>query len=283
MTNIINRYQTNDFNLELIKYYYYHYIKLNTIGTSSWDGNIIKRNMDKIFAVNLYNFLKNNYDYISKLGKKDLENWFNDSNMYIFIDLYYQKEINDIKKYIKNVIEISKKNKEFFEKIKNNYELKHGNSIIYKLERIHDSYDNKDLIYIDNNLLVIIDNNIENKNQNNINKNQNNVNKNKYNIKSLQEICVNNIEKYQKTYDIIINIFNKLFSKDTEYLDNMLYVDLEDYIKIVINDYSNLYECNIFSILFLNCFKRGQYYDFNHKINMMNDIKDMWKSINKFR
>jgi hypothetical protein len=233
MANIINKYQTNIFNIELIKYYYFHYIKLNTIGTSSWDGNIIKKNMDKILAINIYDFIKNKYEEVQYLEKDELNKWFN-NNMYSFIDIYYQKEINNIKKYIKNIIKSCNDNKMFFFEKKKYFEKLHGNSLLYKLNRVNNYEDETQYVYINDTLLTIFD----------LKKPQN--------IKSLQELCSDKIEHSQRMYDTILNISKLIFSNDTLYIDEMSYRDIEEYIKIFTDDYSIMYEYKIL-YSFFNC------------------------------
>ena len=217
--------------------------------------------MDKIFAINLYDFIKNRYEDIQYLEKDELIKWFN-NNMYLFIDIYYQKDINNIKKYIKNVIKSCNDNNLFFIEKKKDFEKIHGN-LLYRLKRVNNYEDGTQFIYIDDTLLTII----------NL--------KNPQNIKSLQEACSDNIEKSQRMYDIILNIWSLIFRDDTVYIDEISYGDLEKYIKIIISDYSDVYECKVFYSFFLNSFKRGEYNDFKIKVSYFDEIKNMWNSIGK--
>lgn len=89
-----------------------------------WNGHLLGYidNIDLI--TNIFEFIKNNFDELSKMNRMKLLYWFYE-NREKFIYLYYPEKISLLKDYVMYCIDIGIFTKEFYENIKNNYFKKH--------------------------------------------------------------------------------------------------------------------------------------------------------------
>lgn len=90
----------------------------------TWNGHLLGY-INNIYSItNIFEYIKNNFDELSKMNRIKLLYWFYD-NREKFINLYYLEKINLLKDYVVNWICIGIFSKEFYENIKNNYFKKH--------------------------------------------------------------------------------------------------------------------------------------------------------------
>lgn len=83
-----------------------------------WNDCILLYKQDKTDSVNIFNFLKKNYDSISLLDRYKLSNWIK-SSLDSFLLQYYSFDFKVIKLFIKFLYENNIFNYSFFNKIKN--------------------------------------------------------------------------------------------------------------------------------------------------------------------
>lgn len=281
--SIIHNYKTNGGSITLLLNDNYYDVHLNTTSSyyycindcglrkcyckdkdwmqGTWDGELLMYNSDKVFAENLYNFLKVNFKKIAFLNRKDLSKWIR-INFYEYIKTYYSVKINNILSYLRNMKEYGIFSKEFYELVSMQFEEKHKSILELSIKKEYDSELNKECIFIDDQLYFIIDYNISDE-----------ANK----ILSLQELSFNKIEQIFHLHKLIIDLQDDLFREEIN-IDDISYEKIIKYAKIMM-EYNQFHEFYTnYEIYTKNNLIELEIdlYDISDILDELSDIHDKW-------
>lgn len=249
----------------------------------SWNGIILEYDIDKIFSENIYDFLLNNIDKLSVLDRKELSTWIRDS-IYIFIESYYQKELNDIKECIDYLILNKVFTIKFFKELKTAFELKYVDILNIDFSESNQSNStNNTSIDISTDSCADTDSNTDIDSESDVESCPNS--ETNEDLNNLDEETSKNIQYYHvKLLNIEYNNILSKFDTNTS-CNNDTYVsckNIEKYMEIL-NIYNNVFEYNIIFEKYNIIHKSENKDKFNDAINkfniLFNDIQESWESI----
>lgn len=98
----------------------------------TWNGNLLGYCKKIDISTNIFEYIKNNFDDLSRMDRKKLLYWFR-NNIHNFINLYYSEKIILLKEHITSLLKIGIFNKDFYENLKNRYFKKYEEILNCKL------------------------------------------------------------------------------------------------------------------------------------------------------
>ena len=119
-----------------------------------WNGLLLYNCEDELLSINIFNYLKNNFNSINNLDRYELSLWLK-SNLELFINNYYLEEVYILRIIVKYLFYIGIFNIYFYQKVRrlffNKYKKILTSKLSYSNEYIEIEFEDKRTILIDNN------------------------------------------------------------------------------------------------------------------------------------
>jgi len=131
------------------------YCKDKDWSQGTWDGLLLKNCNDQQLAIDIFNYLKNNFNIINNINRPALLLWLK-SNLDSFMNIYYLDDLNILKIFVKYLYFIGIFNIYFNKRIRRLFYDKYKNILELNIS-ISDEYTE---INSGNNSTILIDNNI---------------------------------------------------------------------------------------------------------------------------
>jgi hypothetical protein len=217
----------------------------------TWNGLLLRDCDDKLLSINIFNFLKHNFNFIKKLNRYELSLWF-ESNIETFINQYYSEKIHILKIFVKYFFYLGIFNVYFYENFKKIFINKYKELLDIKFEYSYENYDKVEII-LKNNLSFFI-----------------NLDYTNSNIQSLQEKSYYTINNIKNLYNILSDKKKFIFIKN-----NIDYVEIND-IKYFFNIIKNYSMFDDFKYFFKNLQQNKPINYFLKINNLDNKLKDIF-------